>query len=138
MSLNWIGLVAALATFFGVWIGHVTVRKIDYISQTVWLPASLAFILGISLELGALYIENAYISAALGILGITVLWDSLEFWRQHHRVIRGHAPANPDNPRHQHILAESSAATTIDWLNRAPSGRQLLADELHNIIEAER
>ena len=30
MILNWIGVVAALATFFGVWIGHVTVRKVEY------------------------------------------------------------------------------------------------------------
>jgi hypothetical protein len=28
-SLNAIGVVAALATFFGVWIGHVTVRKVE-------------------------------------------------------------------------------------------------------------
>ena len=138
MSLNWIGLVAALATFFGVWIGHVAVRKIDDVSPTVWLPARVALLLGILLKLGALLSENVYISAALGILGITVLWDSLEFWRQHRRVKRGHAPANPNNPRHQHILVENSSATTINWLDRNPSGSPISLDELHRIAEAQR
>ena len=32
MTFNWIGVAAALATFFGVWIGHVTVRKVEYLS----------------------------------------------------------------------------------------------------------
>ena len=138
MSLNWIGLVAALATFMGVWIGHVTVRKIEYVSPTVWLPSIVALFLGLSLELGALLSENIYISAGLGILGITVLWDALEFWRQHHRVEKGHAPANPDNPRHKRLLAESSSATTIDWLNRNPVGRSLSAEDRMEILEAGR
>ena len=138
MSLNWIGLVAALATFMGVWIGHVTVRKIEYVSSTVWLPSIVALFLGLSLELGALLSENIYISAGLGILGITVLWDALEFWRQHHRVEKGHAPANPDNPRHKRLLAESSSATTIDWLNRNPVGRSLSAEDRMEILEAGR
>ena len=138
MSLNWIGLVAALATFMGVWIGHVTVRKIEYVSSTVWLPFFVALFLGLSLELGALLSENIYISAGLGILGITVLWDALEFWRQHHRVEKGHAPANPDNPRHKRLLAESSSATTIDWQNRIPVGRPLSAEDQMEILEAGR
>ena len=138
MSLNWIGLVAALSTFFGVWIGHVSVRKIDYVSSTVWLPSSVALILGILLELGALLSDSVYISTILGVLGITVLWDSLEFGRQHRRVKRGHAPANPNNPRHKHILAKYSSATTIDWLDRNPSGRRLSMDELRRITEVQR
>lgn len=135
MSLNWIGLVAASATFFGVWIGHVSVRKIEFVSPTVWLPSLFAFIVGILLELGALLSGNLYISTGLGILGVTVLWDALEFWRQHHRVMRGHAPANRDNPRHQRLLAQNSNATTIDWLDRKPLGRQLSTDELVKIEE---
>jgi hypothetical protein len=70
MSLNWIGLVAALATFGGVWIGHVSVRKIEAMSPTVWAPSAVALFLGLSLEFGALLSENLYVSAALGILGI--------------------------------------------------------------------
>lgn len=130
MPLNWIGLVAALATFGGVWIGHVSVRKIEAMSPTVWAPSAVALFLGLSLEFGALLSENLYVSAALGILGITVMWDALEFWRQHRRVAKGHAPANPDNPRHKRLLAENSPATTVDWLKRDPVGRGRSVEDL--------
>jgi len=138
MSLQWIGLVAAASTFLGVWIGHVSVRKIEYVSPSVWAPSLAALCLGSLLGIGALFSENDRISAALGIFGITVLWDALEFWRQHRRVEEGHAPANPNNPRHRRLLAESSAATTIDWLARSPTRRQLSAEDLAEIIEARR
>jgi hypothetical protein len=138
MTLNWIGLITAAATFIGVWIGHVSVRKIEYISHTIWLPSGVALLLGLLLELGALVSENRYLSAALGILGVTILWDALEFWRQEQRVRKGHAPANPDNPRHARMLQTSEMSTTIDWLNRNPTGRQLTADELQAIQEGTR
>jgi len=135
MTLNWIGLVAAVTTFMGVWIGHVSVRKIEYISPTVWVPSGVALFLGVLLELGALVSENPYLSALLGIFGVTVLWDALEFWRQHRRVEKGHAPANPDNPRHTRLLRTSAMSTTMDWLDRNPTGRLLSTEELRAIQE---
>lgn len=135
MTLNWIGLIAALATFLGVWIGHVSVRKIEYFSPTIWVPSSVALVLGLLLELGALASEDSYLSTALGIFGITILWDAIEFWRQHQRVRKGHAPANPDNPRHSRLLQSGKESTTIDWLDRNPMGRHLSSDELQRIQE---
>ena len=122
MTLNWIGLVAAVAAFFSIWFGHVGVRKIEAASPTIWLPTLIALALGLIMEASALIIENLYISAALGIVGITVLWDALEFTRQHNRVKHGHAPANPNNPRHARLLSESKSATMTDWLKRDPIG----------------
>jgi hypothetical protein len=136
MTLNGIGLIAAIAAFLGVWIGHVSVRKIEYLSPTIWLPSIIALSLGVLLELGALLSQNTPLSAALGIFGITVLWDALEFWRQHKRVQKGHAPANPNNPRHARLLQSSKMSTTIDWLDRNPVGRQLSMGELQAIPES--
>ena len=138
MDLNWIGLIAALSTFFGIWLGHVAVRKVEFISPTIWLPSLVAFAFGLFLEIGSLWSRNLYISAALGIFGITLLWDALEFWRQQRRVEKGHAPANPANPRHARLLAKGDPVTTIDWLNRNPQGRLLSPDELRAIQENER
>ena len=123
MSLNWIGLVAAAAAFLGIWLGHVGVRRIEFISPTIWAPTVAFAGLGAALEVGALLSQNLYLSAAFGIVGLTALWDSLEFTRQHNRVKHGHAPANPNNPRHARLLTESRSATTQDWLDREPLGR---------------
>ncbi len=125
MTLNWIGVVAAAATFFSIWFGHVGVRKIEAASPTLWLPTAIAVALGLALEIGALLSGNLYLTGALGIVGMTVLFDALEFTRQHNRVKHGHAPANPNNPRHARLLAEHKSATTTDWLKREPIGRPM-------------
>ncbi len=120
--LNWIGVVAALATFFGVWIGHVTVRKVEYRAPDLRVPMLIAVIVGLGLEVAALLSTSPYISGACGILGMTALFDALEFRRQFKRVQKGHAPANPDNPRHAPLLA-AGQATTSDLLKREPAGQ---------------
>lgn len=122
MTFNWIGVVAALATFFGVWIGHVTVRKVEYRAPDLRVPILIAAIIGLALEIVALSSSSLYVSGACGILGMTALFDALEFRRQFKRVKKGHAPANPNNPRHAPLLAEGTA-TTSDLLKREPIGQ---------------
>ena len=134
MSLQLIGLVAALSVFFGIWFGHVGVRKIESTSTTIFLPTLLAALLGLVLELWSLMTGNLYVSAATGILGITLLWDALEFIRQERRVKEGHAPANPANPRHARILAEYPAATTVDLLERDPVGHPVTPEEAIRLV----
>jgi hypothetical protein len=46
----------------------------------------------------SLLVTSNLASAALGILGMTTLWDAVEFARQEERIRRGHAPASPDRP----------------------------------------
>jgi len=133
MSLNFIGLVAALAAFSGIWLGHVMVRKVEFVSPTLWLPALLSLALGLGLETLALFSRNQAFSAASGILGMTLLWDAWEFYRQQRRVEKGHAPANPANPRHARLLRESPHATPINWLERQPLGRRLTAEEIDSL-----
>jgi hypothetical protein len=135
MIPNWIGVAAAAATFFGVWFGHVGVRKIEAASPTIWLPTAIALALGLALEIGALVTDNLYLSGGLGIVGMTVLWDALEFSRQHKRIAHGHAPANPNNPRHARLLTENKSATTVDWLDREPVGHPVKLDSLVRLAE---
>jgi hypothetical protein len=116
--MNTLGLISALATFLGVWLGHVLVRSIEYRALSIKLPAAVFALLGLALELGALLTPGRHLSAFLGILGITAMWDALEFVRQQKRVMKGHAPANPANPRHVRYLAECPFATTLDVLKR--------------------
>jgi hypothetical protein len=123
MTLNGLGLAAGAAAFFAIWFGHVGVRKLEASAPVLWVPAGGALILGLAVETAALLTANRYVSAPLGIVGVTLLWDALEFWRQEKRVAHGHAPANPRNPRHARLLAAGQGATAFDWLKREPEGR---------------
>jgi len=123
--MNFIGVVAALTAFFSIWFGHVAVRKIEFTSPIIWLPTTTFAALGLFVEFLSLSMVNRPMSVVFGILGITLLFDALEFTRQQKRIIKGHAPANPNNSRHIKILAEHSSATTLDLLKREPFGKRI-------------
>lgn len=132
--MNLIGLVAALAAFSGIWFGHVAVRKIESISPTIWLPTTAFAIAGIMFEWLALSTSNFSLSTTSGILGFTLLWDALEFTRQQNRVKKGHAPANPHNPRHARLMRGYASATTLDLLKRDPIGKPVSQIEAVKLI----
>jgi hypothetical protein len=119
--MNPTGLITAISTFLSIWFGHVAVRKIEYSSPTLWLPSLGAALLGLGCEWLALTSAGRLPSAVLGIFGITLLFDALEFYRQDRRVQHGHAPANPNNPRHAAYLL-SGTATTVALLKHEPDG----------------
>ena len=131
--MNTIGVFAALATFLSVWFGHVAVRKIEFVSPTIWIPTIFFAALGIFVEFLSLSMDNRQLSVTFGILGITLLFDALELTRQQKRVKKGHAPANPNNPRHARILAEHPIATTQDLLKREPVAYGTSADEISQL-----
>jgi len=135
MPMNFIGLAAALATFAGVWSGHVMVRRIEYRVTDIRVPAALFLLTGFVLEYLSIAASHILVSTVFGILGFTFLWDALEFFRQQRRVRTGHAPANPQNPRHARFLLDHASATTFDWLDRLPRGRALTLDEIREIRE---
>ena len=134
MEINFIGLVAAITTFLGIWLGHISVRVIERNAKKLWLPILIATTIGIILEAWSLLTNYRLLNTALGILGVTILWDALEFVRQEKRIKKGHAPANPSNPRHAQILVEYPSATTLDLLKREPIGRSVTSDEAINLI----
>ena len=136
MEINPLGPVAALAAFFSIWFGHVAVRKIEFISPTIWLPTTIFATLGLIAEYLSLIIVHRPLSTVFGILGITLLFDALEFTRQQNRIKKGHAPANENNPRHAKILAEHPSATTADFLGRDPIGHIASGDESNHLISA--
>ncbi len=98
--MNLVGVVAAIAAFLGIWLGHVSVRKIEFVSPTLWVPATVFIAVGLILGGLSFAVRSLPASAACGIVGMTLLWDALELGRQQKRVRKGHSPANPANPRH--------------------------------------
>lgn len=135
MELNFLGLIAAVTAFFSIWIGHVSVRKIEAVTVRLWKPIITAIALGLVLGYAALTVSNRPLSTVCGILGITLLWDAFEIKRQAQRIRKGHAPADPNNPRHSAMLAAAdSHATTLDILKREPKGRSVSHDEAIQLI----
>jgi hypothetical protein len=132
--MNFIGLVAAVATFFSIWFGHVAVRKVEFSAPTIWLPTAIFAILGLITEYCSLVIDNLLLQTAFGIIGITFLWDALEFTRQQNRIKKGHSPANPQNPRHARLMREYPAVTTLDLLKRDPLGKPVSPREAIKLI----
>ena len=131
--MNGIGVVATFSAFFSIWFGHVAVRKIEFSSLNLWFPTTIFATLGVVVEFISLSTANRTLSTALGIFGITLLFDALEFTRQQNRVKKGHAPANPNNPRHAKILAEHRSATTQDLLKRDPTGHMVSVEEVNQL-----
>ncbi|MEI7772252.1 MAG: DUF4491 family protein [Chloroflexales bacterium] len=116
------GLSMATATFLGIWWGHVGVRRLEARSADVRPPALALITLGLGLNLYSLFAPSLTVAGVCSIIGITLLWDAFELYRQQRRVIKGHAPANPANPRHAAYLATpNSRATTADLLKREPA-----------------
>ncbi|MDX1378105.1 MAG: DUF4491 family protein [Anaerolineales bacterium] len=77
MDINWLGLAAALSTFFGVWIGHVSVRKIEREVVRIWIPTTLSLLLGIGLLSASFLTSSLILSTICGILAVTLFWDAL-------------------------------------------------------------
>jgi hypothetical protein len=120
--MNPLGIVTAISTFLGIWIGHVGVRAIERRAVHLWKPILGAIALGLGLVWVSLTAPSRALSVSAGVFATTLLWDALELHRQEKRVQKGHAPANPQNPRHAQILAAYPAATTTDYLARDPLG----------------
>lgn len=116
------GFWMALATFLGIWWGHVGVRLLERSLTRVEPAAALLAAIGLGLNSYALFAPSLTIAGVCSIIGITLVWDAYELFRQQKRVQKGHAPANPKNPRHAAYLAAGGHATTVDLLDREPMG----------------
>lgn len=92
-ELQFAGPLLAFVTFLTIWWGHVLVRVVHYYLGTK--PAPAIFLGGLLLLLWTTQTDNNLLSAALGIVGLTLVWDAFELHRQELRVRQGHAPLNP-------------------------------------------
>ncbi len=86
MSLQWAGPILALVTFATIGLGHVLVRRLHARFGT--RPAMPFLALGLGVIYISLLVSGDLFSAILGITGITLLWDGLEFRRQEMRMRR--------------------------------------------------
>ncbi len=96
MTLQWAGPILGSIMLGTIAIGHVIVRRLNYLHGTK--PAPVFAVIGIASLLISIILANDLLSACFGIIGVTTIWDAIELVRQEERVRRGHAPANPNRP----------------------------------------
>lgn len=121
MSLQFAGLLMALATFLSIWWGHIGVRWLEAHSANIWPPTVALIVVGVALNVYSIFAPNLIVSGISSIIGITLIWDGWEMIRQTQRIRKMHAPVNVNNPRHAALLA-AGKATTTDLLKREPQG----------------
>jgi hypothetical protein len=108
------GPILAIVTFLTIWWGHIMVRIVHYYFGT--RPAPIIFSIGLLLLLVSTQVASDIASAGLGIVGLTLLWDSFELHRQEARVRQGHAPLNP------RVHREAAGALAASLADARPAG----------------
>lgn len=92
--MNHTGIIIGIIAFVIIGVFHPIVIKCEYyFSDRVW-PVFL--VLGLLSLAGSLFIGSTTLSAALGILGCTLLWAIHELKEQRERVEKGWFPSNPN------------------------------------------
>ncbi len=91
--VNWQGLLTGLAAFFIIGLFHPLVVKVEYYwSRKAW---PVFMIPGLIAVVASLFILHTFWSIFLGVLGFSAFWSVLELIKQHERVKKGQAKANP-------------------------------------------
>lgn len=87
------GLIIAAMAFGIIGLFHPIVIKTEYYTGVkLWW---LFLVFGLACLIAALFVENTIGSAALGIVGASLLWSILEIFEQRERVKKGWFPMNP-------------------------------------------
>ncbi len=87
------GIIIALSTFLIIGLFHPIVIKGEYYyGVRLWW---VFLIVGLASVTAALFIENAIVSAIVGVFGASALWGIGELFEQKKRVEKGWFPMNP-------------------------------------------
>ena len=87
------GIIIAVCTFLTIGIWHPIVIKTEYYWGT--RPWVIYLVIGVAAIITALFIENAILSAVIGVFGASALWGIGELFEQKKRVEKGWFPKNP-------------------------------------------
>ena len=86
------GIIIAVCTFLTIGIWHPIVIKTEYYWGT--RPWGVYLVIGLASITAALFIDNAILSAIIGVFGASALWGIGELFEQKKRVERGWFPKN--------------------------------------------
>ncbi len=92
--MNFSGLVLGFAAFLIIGMFHPLVIKAEYyFGKGIW---PLFFVAGVLFSALSLFVPENY-SIISGIIGFSLFWSTVEIFKQHERVVKGQAKANPEH-----------------------------------------
>jgi len=92
-DIQYTGLLIGLIAFFAIGVFHPLVIKAEYYyGKKIW-PLFLVF--GMVCGAISLFLESDYVSAILGVVGVSAFWSIFELFEQEKRVLTGRAKKNP-------------------------------------------
>ncbi len=90
--MNFYGLVLGLVSFLIIGLCHPLVAKMEYYwSKKSWW---ILFILGFIFLIISFLVKEK-LSIIFGIISFAFFWSTIEIFKQHERVMKGQAKANP-------------------------------------------
>ena len=110
MELYFTGIIIAISTFVSIGVFHPVVIKTEYYFGT--RPWWVFLLVGISLCIGALFIENVILSSITGVIGASSLWGIGELFSQRKRVLKGWFPMNPKR-KAEYEVADADGEKTV-------------------------
>ncbi len=99
------GITIAVMTFLTIGIWHPIVIKTEYRWGT--RPWIVYLLVGLCCIVGALFVENIYMSSFLGVFGASALWGIGELFSQKKRVEKGWFPMNPKR-KHEYLKIDKN------------------------------
>lgn len=106
--MNYNGISIAIITFLTIGFWHPIVIKTEYYWGT--RPWTVYLLVGLVCIVGALFVENIFLSSFLGVFGASALWGIGELFSQRKRVEKGWFPMNPKR-KHEYERHEDATDT---------------------------
>lgn len=92
--MHWTGMIIGIISFLVIGLFHPIVIKCEcYFTEKLW---SAFLIGGLLCCIGSVFVSHTIGSAALAVLGFTMLWSIGDLKEQTERVKKGWFPANPN------------------------------------------
>ena len=90
--MNWEGVLLGFSAYLIIGLFHPVVAKAEYyFGKKIW-PAF--FVAGLFFAGLSLFCDRVC-SILSGILAFSLFWSTIEIFKQHERVLKGQAKANP-------------------------------------------
>ncbi len=92
-NLYFTGPLMGLLSFLIIGFFHPVVAKLEYTygKESWWV----LFFPGVIFILLSLFLSTIW-SIITGVLGFSMVWSTIEIFKQHHRVLKGQAKRNPN------------------------------------------